>query len=93
MTAAGGTPDPADRLEQALNAAVPYSAAFVLAEKLRDEGMSQQDLHSLYERFRALHAEDADQTRLDAVLDTLDFITGWCSPGRGLFQKRLDSKE
>lgn len=93
MTAADETPDPASRLEQALNAAVPFPAAFVLAEKLRDEGMSQRDLHSLYERSRALHAEDADQTRLDAILDTMDFITGWCFPGRGLFPKLPDSKE
>lgn len=74
-----------------MNAHVPFHAAFALAKELRDGGMSQLDLYLLYERFRALHGDDADETRLDALLDTLDFIAGWCHPSRRLFPQRLDA--
>ncbi|MGV3664073.1 MAG: hypothetical protein ACO1TE_28130 [Prosthecobacter sp.] len=62
-----------------------FAAAYELAEQLRDEGMSQQELYQLYDQFCERHHDDTDDTRLDAVLDTLDFITGWCHPGRRLF--------
>ena len=48
--------------------------------------MPRQELSALFETFRARHADDADETRIDAILDTLDFIVGWCSPANALYQ-------
>lgn len=51
--------------------------------------MSQLDLYQLFDEFRASHASDADEIIFDAVLDTLDFISGWCSPAYRLFDTTL----
>ena len=77
---------PSDCVEQALSASEPFPALLSVAEQLRDEGMAQRDLSALFDGFRARHAADADETRLDAILDTLDFIAGWCSPSKALYQ-------
>ena len=78
-------PSPATRVEQALVGVTPADAAFEVAVQLRDEGMSQPDLYALYDSFRAQHEADADQIRYDAVLDAMDFISGWCSPSQALY--------
>ena len=80
------TLSPDDRVEQALSASEPFSALLSVAEQLRDEGMAQHDLSALFDRFRARHAADTDETRLDAILDTLDFIVGWGSPTKSLYR-------
>lgn len=80
---------PRIRLEQALREPQPFEAAFELARALRDEGMSQADLYALYNELRAIHASDSDETLLDAILDTMDFISGWCSAGSGHYDPDL----
>ena len=56
-----------------------------LATALRDAGMAQPELQALFESFAARHRADADESRYDALLDTLDLIVGWCSAGRALY--------
>jgi hypothetical protein len=80
---------PPARLEVALQQAEPRRAAYELAGTLRDEGMSQFDMNRLFDEFRAAHESDADETVYDAVLDTMDFISGWCSPGSQLYDTKL----
>ncbi len=65
--------------------AEPFPALLQLATALRDAGMAQFDLQALFESFAARHQADADESRYDALLDTLDFIVGWCSPGGALY--------
>jgi hypothetical protein len=80
---------PGARLEIALQQPQPSRTASQLARALRDEGMSQLDLYQLFDEFRAVHESDADGTVYDAVLDTMDFISGWCSPGSRLYESEL----
>jgi hypothetical protein len=35
---------------------------------------------------RAQHQDDANETRYDAILDTMDIISGHCSPHARLFE-------
>jgi len=77
------------RLKIALNHAQPSRAVYELARALRDEGMSQIELYRLFDDFRAAHESDADETLYDAILDTMDFISGWCSPSSQLYDTQL----
>lgn len=63
--------------------------ALALAQALRDEGMSQLELYRLFDEFRANHESDADEILYDAVLDTMDCISGWCSPSSRLYDTEL----
>jgi hypothetical protein len=74
----------ADRIEQAFSATAPFDLLTV-ARQLRDEGMTQAELLALYDSFREQHATDTDETRYNAILDTMDFIYGWCNPSDALF--------
>ncbi|HZR21697.1 MAG TPA: hypothetical protein VFE51_30725 [Verrucomicrobiae bacterium] len=80
---------PRARLEIALQQVEPGRAAYGVARNLRDEGMSQLDMYRLFGEFRAAHESDVDQTVYDAVLDTMDVISGWCSPGSRLYDTEL----
>lgn len=74
-----------DLLAQALTSASPAAAALDIAIQLRDEGMTQTELLALYNRFRERHASDIDETCYNAILDTMDIISGWCSPSQSLY--------
>jgi len=75
---------PMDRLEAAL-AMTPQEALPELARELRDGGMSQADLLALFDAARERHECDADETKYDAILDTMDLIVGWCASSRSLY--------
>lgn len=77
-------PSPKDRLEAAL-AMLPPDTLLELATELRDGGMSQADLLALFDSARERHHDDADETKYDAILDTMDFIAGWCNPWQKLY--------
>jgi len=78
---------PNDRIEEALSAPEPFQFLLSVAKQLRDEGMHQHELSELFDTFRARQENEADETRINAILDTLDFIVGWCSPGNALYQR------
>lgn len=84
---------PQTRLESALREADPARAVLALARCFRDEGMSQLELCRLYDSFRALHENDKDERLYDAILDTMDCISGWCSPGNRLYETDLSAGE
>ena len=77
------------RMEDALQAESPAEALVSLAHALKAEGMSQREIYQLFDEYRARHHSDTDETRYDAILDTMDIIVGWCSPQSRLFDSDL----
>ena len=69
--------------------AQPSRVVAELARALRDEGMSQLEMYQLFDEFRAVHESDVDETLYGAILDTMDFISGWCSPHSRLYDTEL----
>lgn len=51
--------------------------------------MTQLVMYRLFDAFRATHERDADETIYNAVLDTMDFICGWCDASRRLYDTHL----
>ncbi|MEK6257186.1 MAG: hypothetical protein AABP62_01085 [Planctomycetota bacterium] len=47
--------------------------------------MSQRSMYQLFDEYRARHESDADPMRYEAVLDTMDIISGWRSGSSRLF--------
>ena len=78
--------------EKALESESPESQLWELAHSLRDEGVSQLDLYSLYEHYHLL-SQDNDR-KADAITDTMDIIWGggWAK-GRELYSHELTSQE
>jgi hypothetical protein len=74
-----------DRVEAALAAVPPKDGLPEVARELRDGGMSQAELVSLFDAARERHARDDDETGYNAILDTMDFIVGWCAPSQRLY--------
>ncbi|HWB01607.1 MAG TPA: hypothetical protein VG796_01200 [Verrucomicrobiales bacterium] len=78
-----------ERMEAAVQANSPAAALAELASTLMSEGMPQRVMYQLFDEYRARHESDADPTRYDAVLDTMDIISGWCSGSARLFDTSL----
>lgn len=74
-----------ERFVQALESSSPADRLLQLAHELRDEGEHQPDVLGLFELYRRDHAADADESRLDTILDVIDYIAGWCSPERDVY--------
>ena len=73
-----------ERLENALNSS-KSGAVYALAVELRDGGLTQAELLAVFDEVRARHHAGADERKYDAVLDVIDLIVGWCSPGQALY--------
>jgi hypothetical protein len=72
------------RFEQALGEPQPFQGLYQLAGILRDEGLAQIDVYSLFAIYQARIS--GDDPLYDAVVDTMDEIHGgpWAKRG-GLF--------
>jgi hypothetical protein len=81
--------DISTRFDNALIEPSPSVALLTLAEALKSEGMSQQEMYRLFNEHRARHEHDKDETCYNAILDVMDFIVGWCSPHSRLFDSEL----
>ena len=80
------TPD--ERIVEALNTETQGRSTIVeLAIQLRDEGMAEDEPYALFKRHMKAHQDDADETKLDALLDTMDLISGYCVGGSELYPK------
>lgn len=75
------------RITEALNAESPSTALNALARQFKAEGMTQEAMYHLFDQYRAKHQNDNDETKHDAVLDTMDFIVGYCRKGAGIFHE------
>jgi hypothetical protein len=80
--------DPHSRIERALEHGSPAEALAALAAAFKAEGLSQQQLYQLFDELRARHQNDGDETKYNAILDTLDRIAGWCSLQARLFDSQ-----
>ncbi len=47
--------------------------------------MPQSVMSELFTGFLLKHREDQNDSRYDAICDTLDLIVGWCREGNRLF--------
>jgi len=74
-----------DRLRYAILADPSAANLLSLARTFKSEGQTQQEITVLFDVFRAAHERDADENTYDNILDTMDMITGWCTPNRALF--------
>jgi hypothetical protein len=45
-----------------------------------DRGFSREDVLAMLQELRARYHDEGDAHAEDIVLDTMDFVTGWCSP-------------
>ena len=61
---------------------VPELRAF--ARELLDSGYPRETLVEDFESVRAEMRRRDDEEREDAVMDVMDFLVGWCSPGAKL---------
>jgi hypothetical protein len=77
------------RMETALHGDSPFNALVALAKAFKAEGMSQRAMYGLFDQFRARHHNDTDETKYNAILDTIDLIVGWCNPNERLFETDL----
>ncbi len=73
------------RFNDALMESSPFNSLLIFAKALKSEGMSQQDMHRLFDEYRERHEHDQDKTHYDAILDVMDFITGFCGSHSRLF--------
>ncbi len=48
------------------------------AKVLKKEGISKDEMLLVFDTLREQHESDEDQTQYDAILDTMDFISGNC---------------
>lgn len=74
-----------ERIDAALFRELPLESLLALAREFKAEGMSQQTMTELFDAHRAKHQSDRDDTAYNAILDTMDFIVGYCRKGAGLF--------
>jgi hypothetical protein len=72
---------PVDELfEQALHAKEPVHELRSLALRLSAQGCDKTTLVDKFEQVRQQLRQDDREADEDAVMDVLDFLTGWCSP-------------
>jgi hypothetical protein len=76
---------PSERLENALEVTPLFESLRQLAKTFKFEGMTQQDMYHLFDSYQAKHKNDADETKYNALLDTMDFIVGFCDAGAGIY--------
>ena len=68
------------RFEKALHASDPVGELRRLAQQLLDQGSKLSVVRDQFEQVRQELREAAREEDEDAVMDVLDFLTGWCSP-------------
>jgi hypothetical protein len=83
--------DLVDRLLVALAEPELAGEAYNCAVQFREEGITQLEMYRVFDAARA-QFQDGDP-RYDAVLDTMDYIVGYCSPQAKLFPNHYLSNE
>lgn len=68
------------QFEQALRSSDRVGELRRLAQRLLDEGTPPHTVRERFEQTRQeLRRQDREEDE-DAVMDVMDFLTGWCSP-------------
>jgi hypothetical protein len=68
------------RLELALRSANRVAELRNLARQLLDDGTEREKLMGLLEQKRQRLRTDSREEEEDAIMDVMDFVSGWCSP-------------
>jgi hypothetical protein len=67
------------RIELALHTETPVASLRDLAAELLRTGQDRDSVYELFESARAALREADREADEDAVMDVMDFLTGWCS--------------
>ena len=67
-----------EKVVTALNSADKVESLYQVALSLKLEGFSQKELYALFDLFREKHEDEQDSTKHDAILDVMDYISGYC---------------
>lgn len=54
-----------------------------LAKSFKNEGMTQKKMYKLFDSYREKFEDD--EVKYDAILDTMDYIVGYCHPNYALY--------
>ena len=68
------------RIEAALRTPAPMKSLRDLAAELLRSGQGRDAVYGLFESARAALREADREPDEEAVMDVMDFLTGWCSP-------------
>jgi len=68
------------RIEEALRTDSPVWRLRDLAANLLSQGRDREEVLALFEQARSQLREADREADEDAVMDVMDFLTGWCSP-------------
>jgi hypothetical protein len=79
-----------ERLRDLATATPAAELAPILRDFVREQLDADYSSEQLYVDLIRTHQElsgssEADEEREDALLDVMDFLTGWCAPGARLF--------
>ena len=74
-----------EKIVKALDRVNKGENLYQLALSLKQEGFSQEELYSLFDFFREKHKNDQDDTKYDSILDTMDYIGGFCQPKYAIY--------
>jgi hypothetical protein len=69
-----------DLFEQALKSKEPLHELRSLASRLSSQGLDRAALIEKFEEVRQQLRKEDREADEEAVMDVLDFLTGWCSP-------------
>ncbi|MCI0739356.1 MAG: hypothetical protein L0Y72_09955 [Gemmataceae bacterium] len=81
------------RFEEALHSSDRVGALRKLAQRLLDEGSEPAVLCAQFEQVRQELRKAAREDDEDAVMDVMDFLTGWCSPHMKLQDKPVQTEQ
>jgi hypothetical protein len=75
-----------ERFDAALHSSDRVGALRNLAQSLLDERYLLDTVYAEFEQVRQRLREAGREDEEDAVMDVMDFLTGWCSPHARLAQ-------
>jgi hypothetical protein len=78
------------RIESAIGSSSPFDALLVLSQSLKTEGLSQREMYDLFASY-ARRYQEHDESKYEAIVDTMDLICGYCAPSKRLFETDLQT--
>ncbi len=56
-----------------------------LACSFKSDGMTKDEMYNLFDSFRQKHETDIDEVKYNNILDTMDYISGFCDKTKSIF--------
>jgi len=73
------------RFEGALQNKDINNALLELAKELKNEGVSKTMLLKVFDDYREKYSDNSESSEYNAILDVMDFISGYSSPHMKLY--------